>query len=235
MQFCSRMAYILFAFAGLCGLWESCERTATAADWPQFLGPQRNGVSLETGLIDTFPAEGPRQVWRRPGGVGMSGVSVAHGLACTLVQRDGQQWALALDAATGAERWQTPLAPEYQNGMGDGPRATPAITDAAVFVHTGEGILAALDRTDGHVLWTRQPVKDFGGEPAEYGMASSPLVHAGRVIVHVGAPQATLAAYDAATGSPVWQVGAEDAAGYSSPTLLTIGGREQVVAFTGRP
>lgn len=163
----------------------------------------------------------------------MSGVSVAHGVACTLIQSDGQQWALAVDAATGDERWRTPLAPAYQNAMGDGPRATPAISETSVLTYTGEGILTALGLGDGQPLWSCQPVVDLGGKPAEYGMASSPLVHAGRVIIHVGAPRATLAAFDAATGALAWQAGADDPAGYSSPTLLNFGGRWQIVAFTG--
>jgi outer membrane protein assembly factor BamB len=204
-----------------------------AAEWPQFLGPDRNGVSAETGLIESFPADGPPVVWRKPGGVGMSGIAVANGLAGTLVQRDGQQWAVALDSLTGDERWATPLAPAYENAMGNGPRATPCIAGDLIFTYTGEGILTALGAKDGTSVWSRHPVQELGGKPAEYGMASSPLVHSGLVIVAVGAPQATVAAYDVQTGAPRWQAGQREAAGYSSPTLLTVNGQPQIVMFAG--
>src|SRR5688500_17874863 len=103
--------------------------SASAADWPQFLGPDRSGISTENGLIDSFPKGGPKQVWRVPGGVGMSGIAIHGGRALTLVQRDGQQWLIALDAETGQTLWETPLAPEYENQMGNGPRATPTIAE----------------------------------------------------------------------------------------------------------
>ena len=101
---------------------------STAGEWPQFLGPNRNGISAETGLLDRFPASGPKVVWRTTGGVGMSGLAISRGQLVTLVQRDEKQWLVALDAKTGQPRWQTPIAPEYRNAMGDGPRGTPAIS-----------------------------------------------------------------------------------------------------------
>ena len=204
-----------------------------AADWPQFLGPTRNGLSGEQGLVDSFPAEGPRVLWRIPGGVGMSGVAVSQGTACTLVQKDGRQWALAVDAATGQTRWQTSLAPAYENAMGDGPRATPAIDGDFVFTFTGEGVLSALKLSDGSVVWSHNVPRELGGQPAEYGMACSPLVQGGLVIVTAGAPQATVAAYDAKSGELRWKAGEKDAAGYSSPAVLTIQGRPQLVVCTG--
>src|SRR5438874_1335432 len=80
-----------------------------AADWPQFLGPQRNGISSETGLLQTWPADGPKEVWRAAGGVGMSGPAISQGRLVTLIQNDGQQWLMCLDAQTGKPIWQTPL------------------------------------------------------------------------------------------------------------------------------
>lgn len=201
--------------------------------WPQFLGPQRNGLSNDSGLIDAFPADGPREVWRINGGVGMSGCAISGGTLCTLVQRDGQQWVIALDAATGESRWGTSVASAYENQMGDGPRATPCLAEGRLFAYSGEGILAALNLADGKRLWSHHPVKDLGGKPAEYGMACSPLVHDGLVIVTVGAPDATVAAYDVATGKLRWTSGRNDPAGYSSPAILNIGGTQQLVVFNG--
>lgn len=203
-----------------------------AADWPQFLGPTRNGISSETGLLDQWPEGGPKILWRVPGGVGMAGLAISGGRLLTLVQKDGQQFVLALDAVTGKPLWQTPLASEYKNQMGDGPRATPAISGDQAFVFTGEGILAALATSDGKLQWSHNVVEELKGKPAEYGMACSPLVVGEQVIVTAGAPAAAVVAYETRSGKLAWKAG-DDPAGYSSPALLTVGGREQIVAFTG--
>jgi outer membrane protein assembly factor BamB len=206
-------------------------------DWPQFLGPHRNGISDETALLTTWPAEGPQEVWRVPGGVGMSGLAIGKGRVVTMVQREGQQWVVVHDAETGRRLHQVGIAPEYGNTMGAGPRATPTVEGDTAFVFTGEGVLAAVDLKQGTIRWSRNVVRDLGGKPAEYGMASSPLVVDGRVIVTAGAPRGTVAAFDAQTGEPVWQTVANngaDTAGYSSPALLKIQDVDQVVAFEGK-
>jgi outer membrane protein assembly factor BamB len=203
-----------------------------APEWPQFLGPSRNGISTETGLLDAIPSEGPKVLWRAPGGIGMSGLAISRGRLVTLVQKEGQQWLVALDAQTGKPQWQAPLAPEYRNAMGNGPRATPAIAGTRVFAFTGEGLLAAVNFDDGRPLWSHNLVKELGGEVAEYGMACSPLVAGDLVIVTVGAPGAAVVAVEAASGKVAWKAG-DDATGYSSPALLDVGERQQVVVFTG--
>lgn len=203
-----------------------------STDWPQFLGPQRNGLSSETGLIDRFPDEGPKIVWRVPGGVGMSGLSISRGRVVTMVQREGKQWLVALDVATGDSIWQTPLGETYRNPMGNGPRATPAIAGERVFAFTGDGILAAVSFSDGKLLWSHHVVDELSGKEAEYGMASSPLVVGDQVVVTAGAPNATVVAYDTKSGKQLWTAGS-DPTGYSSPTLLNAGGRSQIVVFTG--
>lgn len=201
-------------------------------EWPQFLGPNRNGISSETGLLDRLPAGGAKEVWRSKGGVGMAGLAISRGRLVTLVQRDGKQKLLALDAQTGQSQWETDLAPAYRNQMGDGPRGTPTIVGDQVFAFTGEGILAAVRFTDGKLLWSRNVVQELKAKEADYGMASSPLVIGKQVLVIAGGPRACVAAFDAQTGEPRWMAGT-DPAGYSSPTLLKLGGKEQIVAFTG--
>lgn len=205
---------------------------AQSPSWPQFLGPARNGKSAETKLIDAFPASGPKEVWRVAGGVGMSGLAIDRGRLLTMIQTDGQQQVIALEVATGKSVWQMPVAPEYENAMGNGPRATPTISGDRVFVHTGEGVLAALNFADGKILWSHNVPKELGGEPAEYGMSCSPLVVGQQVLVIAGAPQATVVAFDVATGKIAWKAG-DAPAGYASLTLLTIAGRSHVVAFAG--
>lgn len=202
-------------------------------DWPQFLGPNRNGISAETGLIDSWPADGPTEVWRAPGGVGMSGIAISRGRLVTMIQTNGKQYVVCLDAQTGKSLWQTSVAPEYRNGQGHGPRATPTIAGNAVFAFTGQGILAALNFADGKVLWSHDVVGEQRGKPADYGMSCSPLVDGETVVVTPGTPNATVVAYDMQSGDLAWAANEGDTAGYSSPALLNIGGRQQIVAFTG--
>lgn len=221
----SLLAAFLFAFSAV-------DDSARAADWPQFLGPERNGISVETDLIDTWPANGPKEIWRVNGGVGMAGMAIVANSLVTMVQRDEKQFAVALNASTGRTLWQTPIAPEYRNNMGAGPRATPTISNGRIYAFTGEGILAALNLADGKTLWKRTLLQDLSGRPAEYGMACSPLVANGQIIVTIGAPQAAVIACDVETGKTLWTAG-QDAAGYSSPAILTIGGQRQIVIFTG--
>ena len=205
---------------------------APADEWPGFLGAHRDGISEEKGLIDAIPADGPKPIWRVPGGVGMSAVAVADGLAITTWNDAGKQWLVALDAATGREAWKTQLGPAYENAMGNGPRATPTIAGERVFAYSGEGILVAVSRTDGAILWQVDAVGDAEAKPSDYGMASSPLVVAEQVIVHVGGATGAIAAYASADGKPIWKASA-GSAGYSSPTLLEIGGTGQIVSVTG--
>lgn len=203
-----------------------------AADWPQFLGPNRNGVSSETGLIDQWPAGGLKEVWRVKGGVGMAGLAIQGGRAITLTQSDGQQWLVSYDAKSGKPQWKTALAPEYKDRQGDGPRATPTIAGEQVFALTGDGVLAAVNTDDGKIRWSHNVVKQLSGKVADYGMASSPLVVGDLVIVTAGAPKACVAAYRATSGERAWTAG-DDATGYSSPVVLEVGGRQQLVVFTG--
>lgn len=201
-------------------------------EWPQFLGPHRNGLSDETGLLDRWPQGGPKLVWSADGGVGMSGLVISRGRVLTMVQRDGKQWLVALGTDKGDPLWKTVIAPEYPNGMGDGPRATPAIASDQVFVFTGDGVLAAVDFQNGKSIWSHHTLRELSGKEAEYGMACSPLVVDDLVVVTVGAPEATLVAYEGKSGNLRWKAGG-DPAGYSSPALLDVGGRKQIVSFTG--
>lgn len=206
---------------------------ANAADWSQFLGPNRNGISGETGLIDAWLAGGPKEVWRVKGGVGMSGVAVRANVACTLIQTGGQQRVLALNAKTGATNWSTPVAASYENGQGDGPRATPAFVGGSVFVFTGDGTLVRLKVSDGTIEWSHNVLKRHGGRTADYGMACSPLVISDLVIVQAGTTAGTVVACDIKTGEPRWTSGRGEAAGYSSPAIFTVSGQSQIVAFKG--
>ncbi|MGI9474386.1 MAG: PQQ-binding-like beta-propeller repeat protein [Rubripirellula sp.] len=198
----------------------------------QFLGPDRNGVIPATGLLSDWPAGGPNVAWRVPGGVGMSGVAIADQMALTLWNSNEGQVLAALRLKDGSQEWTTGLSPNYENGMGNGPRATPTVDGERVFAYTGEGTLVCVQLTDGKVIWRKPLVREFAGKPAEYGMACSPLVVGDLVIVTVGGRGHAVVALDKASGEFRWGA-ADGKPGYASPALLTIAGEPQVVAFTG--
>ena len=205
--------------------------TAGAADWPQFLGPSRNGISSEKGLVSEFPADGPKIVWRTPLGVSMSSVVVSEGRAYTLFQDAENLFVVSLNAEDGKVVWKTPFASAYENAMGNGPRATPTVANDKVVVLTGEGILAVFASKDGSEIWNVNVPKTLNGTASEYGMSCSPLVVGENVIVHTGSETQSVAAYELATGKLVWTA-ASGKAGYSSPVLLTLNDKPQVVSLT---
>lgn len=206
---------------------------AQSATWPQILGPNRNGISPATDVMTQWPAGGPEVLWRAEGGVGMSGISVSGNFAITMWNSSAGQVVVALDPTTGKQIWSTPLSRNYENAMGDGPRATPTISGDRVYAFTGNGILACLRLADGTVVWSENIVAGVGGKAAEYGMACSPLVVGDLVIVTAGGQGSAVVAVDASTGKTRWTA-VDGSPGYSSPALLKIAGEDQVVAFTGQ-
>ena len=204
----------------------------SAGDWPQFLGPNRNGISAETGLIDEWSDGGPQEIWRVTGGVGMSGLAIKDGRVVTMLQRGGKQAIAVFDAKSGKAMQEIPFAPTYGNPMGNGPRATPTIVGDIAYAFSGNGILLAVGLNDGKIKWQHHVVKEQRGREADYGMASSPLVVGDLVIVSAGAPGANVVAYDRESGKLAWKTG-NGPAGYSSPALLEIGGKSQIVVFSG--
>lgn len=209
---------------------------ACADNWNQFLGATRDGKSAESGLVDEIPATGLPVLWTVAAGAGQSGVAIRGNELFTVDQGASSQKLRCLDAATGETRWETELAPAYKNSMGDGPRATPTVTQSVVYSYTGDGILTASRRDNGQEIWAVDVPGRLSTEAAEYGMASSPLVVGDTVVVVAGTNRdgggATLVGFDARSGTTSWTAGAEPA-GYSSPTLLNLAGRSQVVAFAG--
>ena len=202
------------------------------ADWPQFLGENRDGTSDETGLLDAFPDGGPEVVWRVPGGVGMSAVTVSGNLAMTTFNESGKQVLVAMDTQTGKRVWQTPIGRAYKNGQGDGPRATAAVADGVVFAFTGDGILSAVNQKTGKLIWQTDAAAQCNVKASEYGMSSSPLVFGDRVIVHVGGRKTAVVAFGTGDGQLKWSAG-NGPAGYSSPALINVAGKQQVVSVTG--
>ena len=203
----------------------------SAADWPQWMGPQRNGASPETGLLTTFPAGGPKVLWKVEGGEGMSGIAVAGGRAFTLVQRGKDELVLALDAATGKELWKKRTGPAWVEEQGDGPRSTPTVDGNFVYVQSATGPLLCLEAASGKVLWEHDILKEFSAKNISWAMSASPLIEGDLVLVIPGAKGAGVAAFHKTTGKVAWKTG-DDKAAYASPVAVTLDGKRQAIFFT---
>ena len=204
---------------------------ARAADWPNWLGPNHNGSSSETGLLTTWPSTGPKVIWEAKGGDGYSSIAVANGRAITLVQRGGKEIVIALDAVKGTELWTTPLAPAYMNKFGNGPRSTPSIEGDFVYVQSVTGPLACLNIKDGKIIWQHDLLKEYGAKNISWGLAASPTVEGNLVLAAPGGKGAGVAAFDKKTGDLVWKLG-DDKAAYATPIAITVGGQRQLIFFT---
>jgi outer membrane protein assembly factor BamB len=188
-------------------------------DWPQFLGPSRNGASLEK---VEFPAS---VVWKKDLGEGFAAPVVAGGRVVVFHRANNKEILDCLDAATGKTIWAYDYPTTYRDDFGfdEGPRSAPAIADGAVFSFGAQGMLSAVDFATGKKRWAVPTSVQFGVQKAFFGAAGSPLVEGGKVLVHVGARGAGIAAFDARTGVVAWKA-TDDEASYSSPTAATIGG-----------
>jgi outer membrane protein assembly factor BamB len=164
----------------------------------------------------------------------MSGLAIHDSLVVTLVQKEGQQFVLALDRDSGNMKWETAVAPAFRNSMGNGPRAYPLCAAGKAFVFTGEGILAAVNLADGKLIWKVDTVRHFKGRVADYGMACSPLLVNDHVVVTTGHAQGSaLAAFNVSDGDSAWVRPWSDTIGYSSPAVIEVAGQSQIVIYTG--
>lgn len=210
---------LLFAAAALISVTE-----ARAADWPQFLGPARNGVAAadEQPVPGEFKSE-PKVVWEKTLGSGHAGPAVAGGRVVVFHREGGNSVVEALEPGMGNALWRTVFPTSYRDsfGMDDGPRATPAVSDGRVFIHGADGVLTAIALADGQQLWQVDTVKTFDSPQGFFGRACAPLVHDGRVIITPGgAGGKAVAAFDVKDGSLKWAAG-DDEASYSSPVVTS--------------
>jgi outer membrane protein assembly factor BamB len=199
-------------------------------DYPQFLGPERNGVVRGVRLARDWSARPPRLVWRQPIGPAWSSFAVAGDQAVTQEQRGEEELVVSYDLATGSARWFHADRVRYATVVaGEGPRATPTVRDGRVYAMGATGRLNALDLHTGGRLWGKDVVADNGAESLQWGRSGSPLVAGQLVIVNPGGPDGrSLVAYHKDTGERVWG-GGQDRASYSSPLLAELAGRQQVV------
>jgi outer membrane protein assembly factor BamB len=204
----------------------------SSALWPQWRGPNRDGISKETGLLKEWPADGPPLVWKATGaGRGYSSFSIANGKLYTMGLRGDREYVVAFDVATGKEAWATAHGSAFRNDRGDGPRGTPTVDGDRVYALGGNGDLSALDARTGKVVWSKNVLQEFGGSNITWGISESPLVLGNKVLVNPGGPGASIVALNKANGSLIWK-SQSDRAGYSSGIPVEINGSTQVVFFT---
>jgi outer membrane protein assembly factor BamB len=205
----------------------------TAGDWPQILGPTRNGVYRGPALSEKWPASGPRVVWRKPVGEGFAGPVIAQGRVILFQRANNREIVEALDPKTGASQWKYDYPTAYRDDFGfdEGPRAVPVVAGGIVYTFGAEGQLNALDLATGKRLWGEDTAKRFGVAKGFFGAAGSPVVEAGKVIANIGGKEAGIVAFDAKTGKVIW-TSTTDEASYSSGVAATIGGRRSIVFLT---
>lgn len=200
--------------------------------FPQFLGPRRNAKVPGPRLARNWETRAPREVWRRPVGAGWSAFAVKDGRAYTQEQHGEEETVAAYDLLTGAELWRHADPTRYSTTMGGtGPRATPTLDGDRVYTVGATGRLNCLNAVDGAVVWSIDMLEDNEASLNMWGTAGSPLLLDSLVIVSPGGPEnRSLVAYHRDTGAFVWG-GGSATAGYSSPSLHTIAGREQILIF----
>lgn len=209
---------------------------ARAGDWPQVLGPNRNGIAApDERLADTWPADGPPVEWRRDVGAGYSGIAVAGSRAVLFSRVGDREVVEGIDAATGKTLWSDghPTTFVPQVGGGNGPLCMPVIHGGRVIVFGAQGMLACLDVATGKRLWQRDTHREFGAPEGYFGAGSTPLVVGDNVLVNVGGSrqEAGIVAFDLGTGATAWKATAEPAS-YSSPVAVDIAGVAHAVFIT---
>jgi outer membrane protein assembly factor BamB len=204
-----------------------------ATDWPQFLGPHRNGTSAGPPLLEKWGSSGPKVVWRKPVGQAFAGPAVAQDRVL-LFHRVGNEEVLeSLDTRTGASTWRYAYPTTYRDDFGfdEGPRAVPVVAGGIVYTFGAQGQLHAVDLAKGTRVWSEDTMKRFNVPKGYFGAAGSPLVEDGRVMANIGGDRAGIVAFDAKNGKVVWTA-TDDDASYSSGMATTIGGRRSAIFLT---
>lgn len=228
MAFGPRRSLVGLAFTGsfVACLTGSRVSPACAADWPQFRGPARNGISTEKGWSARWPKQGPKAVWKVNVGKGHSSVAVSGGRVYTMGNSADRDTVFCLDAATGRTVWKQSYrcpAKDYP-----GPRSTPTVSGGRVYTFSRDAQLYCLNSATGKVVWSRNLIRDHKVNSPTWGFASSPIVEGNLVIVNAGAAGV---AVDKTTGKTVWQSGTK-MGGYATPVAFSAAGKRCVAVFS---
>ena len=219
----------------------------SGADWPHWMGPTRDGVWNETGIMERIPADGPKILWKAPVGGGYAGPSVADGKvfvpdfvttekagASDPNRRDlrkGTEQLVCFDAKKGAVLWTYKSPAEYNISYATGPRATPAFYKGKVYFLGAEGKLACLDANDGKVIWSKELKKEYKCESPIWGFSSHPVLEGDQLFVMVGGKNSALVCFDRNTGKEIWKSLDVADVGYAPVTLIGKGKDQQLIAW----
>jgi outer membrane protein assembly factor BamB len=206
---------------------------AAAEDWPQFLGPARNGVYSGNDLAAKWVPSGPAVVWKKDVGQGFSSPVVSQGRMILFHRIGDKETIEALDENTGRAIWKFDYPTHYRDDFGfdEGPRATPSVAAGRIYTFGAEGMLHCLDFATGKKIWSVDTQRQFQVAKGFFGAGGAPLIDGDRVLMNVGGASAGLAAFDAATGKTLWTATAQQAS-YSSPVLATIQGSKHALFLT---
>ncbi len=212
--------------------------TASASDWPQWRGPERNGISNETGLLKQWPREGPKLIWQvNDIGDGFSTPSVS-GTRIFVMSNEGMdnEFVQALSTQDGKVLWTTRVG-KVGNPDQDPPfpkaRSTPTVDGDLIYALGSDGDLACLETRSGRIRWQKNLRKEFAGKPGTWAYAESPLIDGDVLVVTPGGLEATLVALNKKTGAVIWKSAVPDGdpAGYTSAIIVQAAGRKQYVQF----
>ncbi len=215
-------------------------------DWPQWLGPKRDGVWRESGLIEKFPADGPKVHWRQPIDGGYAGPAVAAGRVYVTdyvtdgkrsnnpgarSDLNGHERVLCFNAADGKPVWEFKYDCPYKISYPAGPRCTPTVHGGKVYTLGAMGNLNCLDAAKGTLVWSKDLKKEYHTEPPIWGFCGHPLVDGDKLICLVGGEGSTAVAFDKDTGKELWKALSVKEPGYSPPTLIEAGGKRQLLIW----
>ena len=248
MSFAKQIWWIIALLANTLNFSHGAEPTSAAHDWPDFLGPQRNAKSTETGLNWNWPAAGPPIVWGVPLGTSYSQPTIAAGRLFHFDRYGDVARLTCRDAVTGEELWTLDHPTEYEDllGYNNGPRCTPAVDDEHVYTMSAEGILQCANVADGERVWMIDTMEKFGVVQNFFGVGSTPVVFEDVVIANIGGSPPNsppnvyagqvrgngsgVVAFDKRTGEVHWQA-SDELASYASPVIATIDGRPWCFVF----
>ncbi|MBC8354722.1 MAG: PQQ-binding-like beta-propeller repeat protein [Planctomycetes bacterium] len=222
-------------------------KSLNAEDWPHWMGPHRNNVWAESGILESFPEQGPKVLWRTPIAGGFSGPAVANrrvfitdyvtsdNVKVANFKRNsftGVERVLCLDERSGEILWQHEYAVKYSISYPSGPRCTPIVDDDEVYTLGAEGDLICFAATTGEVKWSKNLPDAYNTKTGLWGYAAHPLVDGERLITLAGGDGSHTVALDKMTGKEIWRSGTASEQGYAPPTIISYAGVRQLILFS---